>query len=101
MASRYGGEEFVVVAPETTVQAAADFADRLRVSICLRPLEVEGKAVEVSASFGVAGNEGLTSPEDMIQAADQAMYRAKSAGRNCVKAHQENLQAPKVPQATP
>ena len=82
--ARYGGEEFVVVAPETTAQAAADFAERLRTSLCARPLEVHGKAVEVTASFGVADNEGLKTPEELIQAADEALYRAKSAGRNCV-----------------
>jgi diguanylate cyclase (GGDEF)-like protein len=83
--ARYGGEEFAVVAPETTAQVAADFAERLRMSICARPLEVHGKAVEVTASFGVADNEGPKSPEELVQAADEALYRAKSAGRNCVK----------------
>jgi diguanylate cyclase len=85
MPARYGGEEFVVVAPETTAQAATDFAERLRTSICSRPLAVHGKAVEVTASFGVADNEGLKTPEELVHAADQALYRAKSAGRNCVK----------------
>ena len=85
MPARYGGEEFVVVAPETTVDAAATFADRLRMSICSRPLQVHGKALDITASFGVAGHEGLQGPEDLVQAADDALYRAKSAGRNCVK----------------
>ena len=85
MPVRYGGEEFVVVAPETTAQAAADFADRLRMSICSQPLQVHGKALSITASFGVAGNEGLKVPEELVQAADEALYRAKSAGRNCVK----------------
>ena len=83
--ARYGGEEFVVVAPETTVDAAAQFADRLRKSICSRPLQVLGKALDITASFGVAGHEGLQGPEDLVQAADDALYRAKSAGRNCVR----------------
>jgi len=83
--ARYGGEEFVVVAPETTVDAAATFADRLRMSICSRPLQVHGKALDITASFGVAGHEGLQGPDDMVQAADDALYRAKSAGRNCVR----------------
>jgi len=85
MAARYGGEEFVVVAPETSPQAAVDFADRLRMSICSRPLQVHGKTLGITASFGVAGHEGLKAPEEMIQAADEALYRAKSAGRNCVR----------------
>ena len=85
MLARYGGDEFVIVAPETAPQSAADFVERLRTGICARPLEVRDKTVEVTASFGVAGNEGHSTPEEMIQAADQALYRAKSAGRNCVK----------------
>jgi diguanylate cyclase (GGDEF)-like protein len=85
MPARYGGEEFVVVAPETSSQDAAELADRLRMSVCSRPLQVHGKALEITASFGVAGHEGLKAPEDMVQAADDALYRAKSAGRNCVK----------------
>jgi len=82
---RYGGEEFVVVAPETTADAAAELADRLRMSICSRPFQVHGRTLDVTASFGVAGHEGLQGPEEMVQAADDALYRAKSAGRNCVK----------------
>ena len=85
MPARYGGEEFVVVAPETAAQAATDFAERLRASICSAPLEVHGQAIKVTASFGVANNEGLDSPVKLIQAADEALYRAKEAGRNCVK----------------
>ena len=83
--SRYGGEEFVVVAPETAADAAAELADRLRMSICSHPLQVHGKALGITASFGVAGHEGLQGPEEMVQAADRALYRAKAAGRNCVK----------------
>ncbi len=91
MPARYGGEEFVVVAPENTAQAAFDFAERLRMSICARPLEVGGKAVEVTASFGVADHEGCKSPEELVHAADEALYRAKAAGRNCVKGCQQGL----------
>jgi diguanylate cyclase (GGDEF)-like protein len=83
--ARYGGEEFAVIAPGTTAQAAASFAERLRKTICSRPLEVHGRALEVTASFGVADNQGPRSPEELVRAADEALYRAKSAGRNCVK----------------
>ena len=83
--ARYGGEEFVVITPETSLEAAARFADRLRVSICVQPLAVHGKALEITVSFGVADSEGLSSPEELVQMADDALYRAKSAGRNCVK----------------
>ena len=96
--ARYGGEEFVVLAPETTIEAAAEFAERLRVRVCSEPIEAHGKSVKVTVSFGVAGHEGLASPEELVQAADTAMYCAKSAGRNCVRVHQEASKRPKKPE---
>jgi two-component system, cell cycle response regulator len=86
MPTRYGGEEFVIVTPETPPAAAVDFADRLRMDIGSQPLHIHGHTVDVTVSFGVAGNEGQASPEGLVQAADEALYLAKSAGRNCVKA---------------
>jgi len=100
MPARYGGEEFVVVATATSIQAAAGFAERLRANICSKPMRIHGEALEITASFGVADNDGCDSPEDLIQAADEALYRAKEAGRNCVKSRQEGLQEPTDPEAT-
>ncbi len=97
MPVRYGGEEFIVVAPDTDALAATGFAERLRASICLAPLEVHGQGMEVKVSFGVADSDGQNSPEELIQAADEALYCAKEAGRNCVKAHQEGLKKPTAP----
>jgi diguanylate cyclase (GGDEF)-like protein len=84
--ARYGGEEFVIVAPEITAAAAAGFADRMRMTVCAQPLAVQGKNLDVTLSFGVADNAGLASPQDLVRMADEALYRAKSAGRNCVSA---------------
>jgi two-component system cell cycle response regulator len=83
--ARFGGEEFVVVAPETSAQRVRSFAERLRMSICSRPLAVYDKTLEVTVSFGVADSEGRKSAGALLQAADEALYRAKSAGRNCVR----------------
>lgn len=102
MAARFGGEEFVIVATATPAQAAAGFAERLRTSICSVPLEIQGEILEVTASFGVADNYGCNSPEELIQAADEAMYRAKEAGRNCVKSHQDDgMKELELPQTMP
>ena len=84
-AARWGGEEFVVVAPEIPLQGAAAFAERLRMSVCSRPLAVHDMTLEVTVSFGVANSEGRKSAAALLQAADEALYRAKSAGRNCVR----------------
>ena len=84
-AARYGGEEFAIVAPETTAQEAADFADRLRLSICSQPIQVHGKSLDITASFGVADSNGLHAPEELVKLADAALYDAKAAGRNTVR----------------
>jgi len=82
---RFGGEEFVVVAPEISLQGAMAFAERLRMSIRSGHLTVRDKTLEVTVSFGVADSEGRNSAGALLQAADEALYRAKSAGRNCVR----------------
>ncbi|MBV9042470.1 MAG: diguanylate cyclase, partial [Acidimicrobiia bacterium] len=79
-AYRFGGEELAVLCRETDVQGAAELAERLRAGI-ERRLKAEG----VTASFGVAAvGPGISSPEELVKAADKALYAAKHAGRNQV-----------------
>jgi diguanylate cyclase (GGDEF)-like protein len=85
---RHGGEEFLVLLPETPPDQAVLVAERLRASLSAAELDVgQGKTVSLAASFGVAGVErvGEEEIEDLIRAADRAMYQAKSAGRDCVR----------------
>jgi diguanylate cyclase (GGDEF)-like protein len=81
-AYRFGGEELVVLCRETDLEGATELAERLRAAI-----ERRMKPESVTASFGVAAvhPEG-TAPEQLVQAADRAMYEAKEAGRNRVRA---------------
>ena len=85
--ARYGGEEFVVVMPGTGPQDAMTAAERLRVSIEHMPFSPEpGVMHPLTVSIGVAfGDIRNHSAELLLQAADQAMYRAKGAGRNRVE----------------
>jgi two-component system chemotaxis response regulator CheY len=83
---RYGGEEFVVLLPEQTLDGAAQAGERLRAAI-------EGLAIPhpaggiVTISGGVAGvSDGAASPDDLFEAADKALYAAKAGGRNRVEA---------------
>jgi two-component system cell cycle response regulator len=89
LACRYGGEEFVVVMPDTDIAYAYAVAERLRKSIETTPIEISrapGK-LTITISIGIAASENENdSAEDLLYRADQALYRAKKTGRNRVVA---------------
>ncbi len=88
LVSRYGGEEFAVVLPRTDRMTAARLAEQVRQEIANMPVESdEGEILQVTSSIGVATYEGelFEKVEQFIKAADQAVYTAKSSGRNCVR----------------
>lgn len=83
--ARIGGEEFVMLLPETSVESAQLVAERLRTRIAETPVDIAGAPIGVTASIGVA--EASTAMENiagLMKAADEALYRAKNAGRNRV-----------------
>jgi diguanylate cyclase (GGDEF)-like protein len=85
--ARYGGDEFVVVLPETPPSGAIVIAERIRKSIEDHSfLEAQGVSARISASFGIASypDHALT-PEGLIQKADQAMYRVKERDKNGIE----------------
>ena len=83
---RYGGEEFLVLLPDTPLHGARRVADTLRREIAERPIPWAGEGVTVTASFGLAQTlPGEVNVEALIARADQALYRAKDDGRNCVR----------------
>jgi diguanylate cyclase (GGDEF)-like protein len=85
LAARYGGEEFAVLLPQTDLAGAQRVAERLRESMEARQVEpAPGAAFSVTSSFGVASFPGASTPAALFAAADEALYRAKSAGKNCV-----------------
>ena len=86
---RWGGEEFILVCPGTTLAKASDLAEKLRHRI-LQTNFIPEDPVSVSASFGVATSPAGGSFEEAFQQADQALYLAKSRGRNCVVAASED-----------
>ncbi len=81
--ARYGGEEFVVLLPSTDLAQTAKVAERLRAGIAA--LKIEGFPRHITASFGAAQWSTGTSPEDLLERADAALYAAKAAGRNRVE----------------
>lgn len=86
VAGRYGGEEFMVILPQTPAKAAVDVAERLRRHIEQRPATTAAGALHVTASFGVAAIPKLrvAAPDELIEAADKALYASKRNGRNRV-----------------
>ncbi len=93
---RYGGEEFLLILPGSDFAAARARAEHLRVTLQAATITEGVKAFSVTASFGVAS--GFPSDhEAMIQAADEALYRAKNSGRNCVVATEITPQEDSIP----
>ena len=83
---RYGGEEFAILLPQTTLLGAVELADRLRRAVEEAPIKHSAAEISVTISCGVACYpEGVLTKEALFAAADRALYDAKSAGRNCVK----------------
>jgi diguanylate cyclase (GGDEF)-like protein len=85
LVSRYGGEEFGLVLPRTTLDGAVRVADHVREVVAASPVEALEGSVPVTLSVGVACHpeHGATIPA-LLKAADEALYRAKSAGKNQV-----------------
>jgi two-component system cell cycle response regulator len=86
LACRYGGEEFVVVMPETDMAVATMVAERLRRRIASEPFPIQkgARMIEVTISIGIAALGAGDDAASVIKRADQALYRAKRDGRNRV-----------------
>ncbi|HEY1365127.1 MAG TPA: PleD family two-component system response regulator [Xanthobacteraceae bacterium] len=86
LACRYGGEEFVIVMPETDIAVATMVAERLRRRIAGEPFAIQQGArhIEVTISIGIAGLSRGDNAAGVLKRADQALYRAKRDGRNRV-----------------
>jgi len=98
--ARYGGDEFVVLLPETGTQGARDFAERIRRTVEARGFEISEQTIQTTVSLGVA-----TYPDDgadlaiLLDKADKAMYRSQQGGRN--RATHVGKEHPMLPRQAP
>lgn len=85
-AGRMGGEEFAVLLPDTDLQAASALADRLRKRVARIPVRTDELEIPITVSIGITSLSGRDIlPDHALQRADEALYRAKNAGRNRVE----------------
>lgn len=88
--ARYGGEEFVMVLPNTDLTGARVLAETVRERIASARIPVDGPSTRVTVSIGVAERRpGDKVVEDVVRRADNALYAAKAAGRNCTRMYSE------------
>jgi diguanylate cyclase (GGDEF)-like protein len=90
MIARYGGDEFVLLLSETSAGQVLETAERLRVAICKTPILVSRDMIKTSVSVGIAILDKNTQHhklQELVAAADHALYQAKQSGRNVVKVY--------------
>jgi diguanylate cyclase (GGDEF)-like protein len=83
---RLGGEEFLVVLPDANAQQAANIGERMRHAVAMEPCPTATGPLSITISIGIAcdGSDEATTATALVTRADQALYAAKSAGRNTV-----------------
>ncbi|MFQ5643828.1 MAG: GGDEF domain-containing protein [Thiogranum sp.] len=86
LVGRYGGEEFVILLENTSPHTAHQIAERIRQRIGSQPVSTAGQQVEITISQGLAMCAKGDDSQALLKRADQAMYAAKDAGRNCIVA---------------
>ena len=98
---RVGGEEFLVLARETSEDGASSLAERIRSTVASTPIEYNGRAIQITVSLGVAvaENGALSHAQALLHAADRALYRAKARGRNRVELASETATPLTAPSA--
>ena len=90
--ARYGGDEFVILLPNSSVPDALILAERIRSQIFAANLRVAGSSLQVTVSIGAADfNPSVSSSAELISHADEALYSAKQSGRNCILAYSAKI----------
>jgi diguanylate cyclase (GGDEF)-like protein len=95
LVARYGGEEFVVVAPDCPLAAAVTLSKRFRTNLADHTISTEGMDIRVTASVGITTADWTqTSPAELFNQADDALYRAKRSGRDAIWVYDTSRRMP-------
>ncbi len=94
MVARWGGEEFMVLLPDTGLEGARVAAEKIRRRIAVAPYYAQGQEIRVTASFGLACFDSQGDFAQLIRSADEALYEAKNRGRNQVRTAQSGAGEP-------
>jgi diguanylate cyclase (GGDEF)-like protein len=92
--SRYGGDELAVLLPGTPAEGAVAAGEKLRAAVAALAVEAGGETLRVTVSVGVAEMEPRLDPSRLVARADDALYRARSLGKNRVELHRIRLAIP-------
>lgn len=82
--ARWGGEEFLIMLPQTNLQTATQIAEKFQSIFSQMRIKYDAAEIHTTLSFGVASADAQTYADDCIRSADRRMYKAKFTGRNCV-----------------
>ncbi|MCE5251655.1 diguanylate cyclase [bacterium] len=84
--ARYGGDEFVILLPQTNLKNACNMAERIRKKVYTNTFSIQGQNLKSTLTMGVSAvpQEDIDSPEDLFESADRALYEAKRSGKNRV-----------------
>ena len=89
--ARFGGEEFVLLIPSTPLATGLQLAEKLRAAIEACPFHFKGEPVTITVSIGLAAFRGGDRSDHVLKRADEALYRAKHNGRNCIEPRQTEV----------
>ena len=90
---RYGGDELVLVLPDTEVGGAQQICERIKTSIGEHAFDIGGKTIHITISVGLVQWDGQMGSEELVACADREMYISKNAGKNRVSIHDQDLDA--------
>ncbi len=82
---RWGGEEFILLLPNTSIEKAYLLVERIRMRIASEPLALNGRSIKLSISCGLASTKFSNDLSSLLKCADMSLYDAKEQGRNCTR----------------